>query len=114
MASLDRTSLTSCTNVALRFCLSYKVAQEFSYLGTRNKKKAFSNYKLKGTILAAVKYAIPSATNKEIENHIKNWLKRSPKNYAVQEQKKLNKQSDNDVEQGISRQAAILSQAQED
>ncbi|KAK4886894.1 hypothetical protein RN001_003165 [Aquatica leii] len=96
LATLDKTSLTSSTNAVLRFCLSYEVAKEFSFLGTRNQKKAFNTYRLKKTIVAAIKSAIPSATNREVDDQIKAWLKRSPKTYALQQQK-LNKRGEDGV-----------------
>ncbi|CAH0547083.1 unnamed protein product [Brassicogethes aeneus] len=101
LATLDRTSLTLSCSSALRYCLSYGVAKNLSYLGTRLNKKAFKNYYLKRVIVAAVKAAIPSSDERNIEDQIKNWLKRSPKNYFLEEEK-LRKQTENGLQDKIS------------
>ncbi|CAH0560560.1 unnamed protein product [Brassicogethes aeneus] len=94
LASLDRTNVSSATSSALRCCLSYGLGKDISFLGTRNNKKAFNNYILKKVIVDAVKIAVPQATARNIEDQIKNWLKRSPKNYFAA-QEKLNRENEN-------------------
>ncbi|KAF5296088.1 hypothetical protein FQR65_LT19848 [Abscondita terminalis] len=87
LSSLDRTSSVSATNSILKCCLSYGIAKNFSFLGSRQEKKAFKDYEIKKIIVAAVKLAIPSISDKTIEDHIKHWLKRTPKLYSLEEEK---------------------------
>ncbi|KAF5284174.1 hypothetical protein FQR65_LT00174 [Abscondita terminalis] len=87
LSTLDRTSVISSSNSIMKFCISYNLATNFSFWGTRNNKKAFNNFIIKTVIVDAVKTAIPSAITKDIEEQIKNWLKRSPKNYSLEKEK---------------------------
>ncbi|XP_050502349.1 uncharacterized protein LOC126881809 isoform X3 [Diabrotica virgifera virgifera] len=93
LGSLDKNSVVSATNSALRCCLSHKLAKNMSFLGSRNNKKAFNNNILKKVIVDSVKLAIPGSTTRNIEDCIKTWLKRAPKHYKL-EQIKLNKTED--------------------
>ncbi|KAK5649879.1 hypothetical protein RI129_000908 [Pyrocoelia pectoralis] len=86
LSTLDRNSLVSATNSALKYCLSFELAQQFSYLGTRNNKKPFSIYILKKVIVDAVKVSV-SSSSREIEDQIKIWLKRSPKSHYLEVEK---------------------------
>uniref|UniRef100_A0A1Y1K5M7 DUF4806 domain-containing protein n=1 Tax=Photinus pyralis TaxID=7054 RepID=A0A1Y1K5M7_PHOPY len=51
LSTLDKTSLVSATNAILKYCVSFRLAKEFSYLGTRNNKKPFSVHILKKVIV---------------------------------------------------------------
>ncbi|CAG9840758.1 unnamed protein product [Diabrotica balteata] len=93
LGTLDKNSVVSATNSALRCCLAYKVAKNMSFLGSRNNKKAFNNNILKKVIVDSVKLATPGSTTRSIEDCMKTWLKRAPKHYKL-EQIKLNRTDD--------------------
>lgn len=94
----DGTSLTS--NI-LKRCLTNNLASSFSFRG-KGTKKAFVDLSLRSVVvgtfifhhcnslikiasfLGAVKKQFPGLTEREIEDHIKVWLKHSPQRFKAE------------------------------
>ncbi|KAJ8931547.1 hypothetical protein NQ314_015526, partial [Rhamnusium bicolor] len=74
----------SITNNILKRCLKDSLATGYNFYGKRTGKKAFQELTLKNIIVCAAKKK-SLATEKEIENIIKVWLKYSPQRVKVGE-----------------------------
>ncbi|KAJ8957035.1 hypothetical protein NQ317_004832 [Molorchus minor] len=86
-ASLGGRDITTKSNTILRNTIKNELASKFSYLGSRNGKKAFSELNLKKVIIRAVQMSSPNTTENEIDMAIKIWLKHAPKRWALEKRK---------------------------
>ncbi|XP_071578619.1 uncharacterized protein [Temnothorax nylanderi] len=75
LSTLGGNHVPSKTNRILRYILADAVAVHFNFYGKRSQKKAFSDLSLKNLVVSAVKTRIINATDKEVEDAIKVWLK---------------------------------------
>ncbi|CAG9822097.1 unnamed protein product [Phaedon cochleariae] len=69
------------TNNCLRRLLTNDFSCQFSFMGKRGGKKAFSDLLLKKCVIGAVTKNLPQIKERDIEDAIKNWLKHSPQRY---------------------------------
>ncbi|CAG9812832.1 unnamed protein product [Phaedon cochleariae] len=69
------------TNNCLRRLLTNEFSCQFSFMGKRGGKKAFSDLLLKKCVIGAVTKNLPQIKERDIEDAIKNWLKHSPQRY---------------------------------
>ncbi|CAH0549539.1 unnamed protein product [Brassicogethes aeneus] len=65
-----------CTRRCLKLCLTENLANTFSFMGQKNKKK-FSSLSICEVVLDAVQEFDPTCTKKQIELHIAYWLTKS-------------------------------------
>ncbi|KAF5270723.1 hypothetical protein FQA39_LY01461 [Lamprigera yunnana] len=70
---------TSKINGISRNFISNKVVVEYSFLGTRHEKRAFSKLNLQKVVLIVVLSTDQAASENEVNNAIKVWLKHAPK-----------------------------------
>ncbi|KAJ8924943.1 hypothetical protein NQ315_001106 [Exocentrus adspersus] len=81
LATVGGTSLVNKINNVLKRCLSNNVARNYNFRGMREGKRAFQGLPLKEVVIRAVKLGHPDATDSDIENYIKVWLKHAPSRY---------------------------------
>ncbi|KAF2893722.1 hypothetical protein ILUMI_12451, partial [Ignelater luminosus] len=74
---------TSLTNNILKRCLTNQLASSFSFRG-KGVKKPFVDLSLKSVVVGAVKKQFSGLTEREIEDHIKVWLKHSPQRFKAE------------------------------
>ncbi|KAK4876217.1 hypothetical protein RN001_012639 [Aquatica leii] len=76
-------NLVTKVNNILKRSMSNSVAAQISFRGKTLGKQAFHDLKLKEVVVCAAKLAHPSATEKEIEDCMKIWLKHAPQRYKT-------------------------------
>ncbi|KAK4886332.1 hypothetical protein RN001_002603 [Aquatica leii] len=81
LASIDGKTLSTQTNRILKHILSDQLASSYNYFGLGNQKKAFSNLKLCQLVISSVKTISAHATEKDVEDAIKVWLKHASERF---------------------------------
>ncbi|KAK4885230.1 hypothetical protein RN001_001501 [Aquatica leii] len=76
-------NLVTKVNNILKRSMSNSVAAQISFRGKTLGKQAFHDLKLKEVVVCTAKLAHPSATEKEIEDCMKIWLKHAPQRYKT-------------------------------
>ncbi|KAK5639478.1 hypothetical protein RI129_011970 [Pyrocoelia pectoralis] len=87
MSSIGGKDLVSKVNGVLKKLLSNRIAKHFNFYGKRE-KKAFQNLRMNALVLEAIKTSSKGATEKEVENVIKVWLKHAPQRDSLDSKKK--------------------------
>ncbi|KAI4465085.1 hypothetical protein MML48_3g00017571 [Holotrichia oblita] len=82
LSSLGGRDTTALTNNILKRCLTNQLACNYSFRG-KGAKKAFANLHLNRVVISAVKSKNPQCLERDIEDHIKVWLKHSPQRYNI-------------------------------
>ncbi|KAF5301402.1 hypothetical protein FQR65_LT19215 [Abscondita terminalis] len=78
LSTIGGKELIAKVNAILRKCVINQLASGYSYLGTRNKKRAFRNLRLNEAVIGAVKCGTLSEDESSITKAIKEWLKHAP------------------------------------
>ncbi|KAK4880342.1 hypothetical protein RN001_008488 [Aquatica leii] len=86
LSTLGGRDTTSLTNNILKRCLTNELASAYSFRG-KGKKRAFTDLSLKNVVVGAVKKKNPQTTERDIEYHIKVWLKHSPQRNKAEQDK---------------------------
>ncbi|KAB0803363.1 hypothetical protein PPYR_00333 [Photinus pyralis] len=87
LSTLGGRDITTKTNTILRSVISNKVAINFSFLGTRNNKQAFTKLNLNKLIIRAVQLSTPNTPEHEINENVKVWLKHAPQRLTLENKK---------------------------
>ncbi|XP_025269900.1 uncharacterized protein LOC105259393 [Camponotus floridanus] len=90
LSTLGGHDVTSKTNAILRKILTNEVASHYSFLGSKNQKKAFPTINLNRAVIRAVQIAIPQTSEDDVTVCIKNWLKPSPQRLTLELKKQNN------------------------
>ncbi|KAF5279663.1 hypothetical protein FQR65_LT15320 [Abscondita terminalis] len=90
LSTVGGANLVNKVNNIMKRCLSNKLMTEYSYRGKRGDKRAFEDLSLKNVIVCAAKLSHSTATEKEIEDIIKTWLKHAPQRNKAEEVKRRN------------------------
>ncbi|KAK5648208.1 hypothetical protein RI129_003100 [Pyrocoelia pectoralis] len=85
LSTVGGANLVSKVNNIIKRCITNKFATQFSFRGKRGGKRAFEDLPLKNVIVCAAKLSDSTATEKEIEDIIKVWLKHAPQRNKAEE-----------------------------
>ncbi|KAB0802310.1 hypothetical protein PPYR_04496 [Photinus pyralis] len=75
---------TTTTNRILKRCISNSLATKFSFFGKRQNKRAINDTLFKDLVIRAVKKSQLTATEQDVENILKAWLKHAPQRVKLE------------------------------